>query len=300
MLSINIPVYNIEVTGLVLDLLAQAEKLNVPFEIRVYDDGSNSRIKDINRKLAQYSSVNYVELKENTGRAAIRNQMGRESKFKYLLFIDADSKIINRNYLKANLEAAKHNCVICGGTAYRQQKPASPEKWLRWEYGRNREAISADKRNLAKGFIITSNNFLIEKEIFQQVYFRENLKSYGHEDTLLGYDLFKRGIQTRHIDNPVEHTGLEKAEFFLKKTRTALENLKFISEELLKGNDIFVTQVGFLRKYNRITRWIPATIFKLLYKVGRRSMERNLKGRHPRLLWFDLYKIGYYSIIKNR
>jgi glycosyltransferase involved in cell wall biosynthesis len=300
MLSINIPVYNIEVTDLVLELIDQAEKLNVPFEIRIYDDGSQQQVRNRNQKLAENSSVVYIGLKENVGRAAIRNRMGKEAKFKYLLFIDADSKPLNNSFLKVYLDAAGSNCVLCGGTLYQRQKPAEPEKWLRWEYGRKREAISAENRNRAKGFIITSNNFLIEKEVFEQVHFRENLKSYGHEDTLLGYDLFNQGIEIKHIDNPLEHTGLENADAFLEKTRTALENLKLISEEWLKGDSTFTGQVGFLRKYKKITRLFPEPLLKLIFKLGRRLMERNLTGKQPRLVWFDLYKLAYYSNIKNR
>jgi len=300
MLSINIPVYNIEVTNLVVELTNQAEKLNVPFEIRVYDDGSTQQIKNTNRQLSEQSAVIYTELKENLGRAAIRNKMGMESKYKYLLFIDADSRILNESYLKTYLDSAKPGCVLCGGTAYQQQKPAEPEKRLRWIYGKNREAISAEKRNNAKGFIITSNNFLIEKEVFELLHFRENLKSYGHEDTLLGYDLFRNGIQILHFNNPVEHTGLEEAKVFLEKTKTALENLKIISEKLLKDDKIFAGQVAFLRKYKKVTSVLPETILKFVYKTGRTAMENNLIGKNPRLFWLDLYKLCYYSALKNR
>lgn len=300
MLSINIPVYNIEVRELVLELATQAKKLNIPFEIRVYDDGSQQQIKSENQKLNEISSVVYKELKENVGRAAIRNQMGKDAKFKYLLFIDADSKVVNENYLKTYLDAAESNCVLCGGTVYQTQKPVEPERWLRWEYGKKREAISAEKRNSSKGFIITSNNFLIGKKIFEQVYFRESLKDYGHEDTLLGYDLFKRGIQIKHIDNPIEHTGLETAGEFLRKTKAALRNLKIISEKWLKDDSIFAGQVGFLKKYNKIKRWVPVVIFRLVFNVGKKLMDRNLTGKYPRLFWFDLYKLCYYSTLKNR
>ncbi len=300
MLSINIPVYNVEVADLVLELITQAKKLNVPFEIRVYDDGSQQEIKEMNQKLVGNSSVVYVELKENAGRAAIRNKMGKESQFKYLLFIDADSKIVNNSYLKSFLDSAKSNCVLCGGTTYQQQKPIDPKKGLRWIYGKNREAISAEKRNSAKGFIITSNNFLIEKVVFEQVHFREKLKGYGHEDTLLGYDLFRKGIQIWHIDNPVEHTGLEEAAIFLEKSKTALENLKSIAAGLIHDDGTFARQVAFLRKYKKITRFVPPAVFRLVYTLGRWAIEKNLTGRNPRLFWFDLYKLAYYSSIKNR
>jgi len=299
MLSINIPVYNVKVTDLVLELKSQAEKLNMPFEIRVYDDGSQPEIKTENRKLAEESAVVYRELEKNVGRAAIRNHMGSEAPFKYLLFIDADSKIVNENYLKNYLDAATPGYVLCGGTAYQEQKPADSAKMLRWVYGKNREAISAEKRNNAKGFIITSNNFFIEKTTFAQIRFRENVKGYGHEDTLLGFDLSCQGIQIRHLDNPLEHTGLEDAETFLEKTKTALENLKIISEQILEGDKVFASQVAFLRKYKKITRWLPPAILKWGYKVGNRLLEKNLTGRNPNLFFFDLYKLCYYSTLKK-
>lgn len=100
MLSINIPVYNIEVGSLVLQLIQQAIKLDVSFEIRVYDDCSNDTIKNKNRIISEYSNVVYLELDENLGRSAIRNKMGFESKFDFLLFIDADSKVVRDGYLK--------------------------------------------------------------------------------------------------------------------------------------------------------------------------------------------------------
>src|SRR5690606_25683385 len=105
-------------------------------------------------------------------------------------------------------------------------------KVLRWIYGTSREAMPALKRNCHKGFIITSNNFLISRQLFRTVHFRENLGPYGHEDTLLGYDLHRNGITLVHIENPVVHTGLEDAAIFIQKTEKALQNLKLITDQL--------------------------------------------------------------------
>ncbi|HPE77684.1 MAG TPA: glycosyltransferase, partial [Draconibacterium sp.] len=206
MLSINIPVYNYLVGDLVARLSLQADELKIKYEIRVYDDGSANEIKLQNRQIAAKSNVVYVELEKNLGRSAVRNKMGFESKFQNLLFIDADSLPVEKNYLKKYIENLKPGQVLCGGTVYNRQKPVDQEKYLRWVYGTNREAISAENRNSKKGFIITSNNFLIEKPVFEEVHFREDIKNYGHEDTLLGYDLFRAGIEIFHIDNPLEHT----------------------------------------------------------------------------------------------
>ncbi|WP_163324040.1 glycosyltransferase [Draconibacterium mangrovi] len=300
MLSVNIPVYNIEVVDLVNDLHQQATRLDIDFEIRVYDDGSDEIFKSLNRILKSKSNVVYIEMEKNLGRAGVRNKMGADSVFDWLLFIDADSKVISADYLKNYLENRNESRVLCGGTAYAKEKPADQEKLLRWTYGTKREAVTAAVRNRNKGFIITSNNFFIAKELFDRVNFREELLEYGHEDTLLGYDLFCAGVEIFHIDNPLEHTGLESAQAFLKKSCMALENLKKIGEELLDGDQMFYRQVNFLRKYKRITFFIPSRTVGRLFRKYRDKMEENLKGARPSLLVFDLYKLGYYAGIKNR
>ena len=299
MLSINIPVFNIEVEKLVQQLIAQTEKLDDTFEIRVYDDGSNDEVKKANRRISDLPNVVYIELEQNIGRSAIRNKMGADATQKYLLFIDADSEIVTDDYLELFLKSAKPNRVICGGTTYKKEQPADSKKYLRWFYGTNREAVSAEIRMSKKGFIITSNNFLIEKEVFKNIRFREDLKTYGHEDTLLGYDLFKSGKEIFHINNPVEHTGLEDAKLFLEKTKTALLNLYKITHELLATDDEFTTQVHFLNRYKRITRFIPVAVFRFFYKTCHSVIEKNLLGKSPRLFLFDLYKIGFYSTLRQ-
>ena len=72
-------------------------------------------------------------------------------------------KTIFRYYLRY----AENAPVICGGTTYSAQKPADFSKLLRWVYGTRREAIPAQQKNSDKGFIITSNNFMIEKKVFE-------------------------------------------------------------------------------------------------------------------------------------
>ena len=299
MLSINIPVYNYVVGDLITQLIAQAETLEIIYEIRVYDDGSEPGIKLLNRKISEHPNVIYSELDKNLGRSAIRNKMGMESKFKYLLFIDADSMPVDKNYLRNFIEYVKPNRVLCGGTAYKSKKPADPGQYLRWFYGTNREAISAKTRNSKKGFIITSNNFLIEKSVFEKIHFSEDLKTYGHEDTLLGYDLFRSGIEIFHIDNPVEHTGLEDSLVFVEKTKTALKSLHQITHQILPGDNVFVQQVHFLNRYQSITKYIPRAFLKMFYKLSHHLIERNLTGSKPSLFLFDIYKLGFYSTFKQ-
>ncbi|HZH71510.1 MAG TPA: glycosyltransferase [Mariniphaga sp.] len=299
MLSINIPVYNIKVTDLVKELSKQALTEGIDYEIRVYDDCSDEEIKAHNRQLSQIDRVIYREMPLNLGRSSLRNKMGSDSSKQYLLFIDADSEIGSHLYLKNYIKNALPGGILCGGTSYSKEKPIDPKKLLRWIYGTNREAIPADKRNNHKGFIITSNNFLIDKQLFLKVHFREDLGPYGHEDTLLGYDLHKIGITPIHIENPVIHTGLEDAEAFLRKSEKALENLKLITEELIDDPNDFINQVRFLNCYNRLVSFIPESLLRFMFSIVQVPIEMNLKSMKPRLLLFDIYKAGYFSILSH-
>ncbi len=300
MLSINIPVYNIRIYKLTTQITKQAKKLNIAYEIRIYDDGSKKAVKMQNRKAAKLPHVVYKENPKNLGRSAIRNKMGFDSEYEYLLFIDADSKLISPNYISNFLRYTAVGDVVCGGTSYSRKKPEDPKKMLRWTYGTHREAIPAQQKNRAKGFIITSNNFLIKKSLFEKIHFREDLKGYGHEDTLLGYDLFNSGIKIIHIDNPVEHTGLENSRLFLEKTKRAIENLHLISEQLKISDEQFISQVTLLNKYRQLTRILPDSYLSYFYRKFSGTIEKNLTGKKPGLFLFDLYKLGYFATIKNR
>lgn len=301
MLSVNIPVYNIEVVDLVSDLHEQASRLKIDFEIRVYDDGSDEIYKSLNSIVKKQANVVYKEMENNLGRAAIRNKMGAESKYAWLLFIDADSKINSADYLKRYLERLKPGSIICGGRCYTTQKPQNQEKLFHWKYGSIRESISASKRNKSNGFFFMSNNFILEKSTFERIHFRSEIKKYGHEDTLFGYDLMRSGYTITHIESPLEHTGLENATVFLRKSKVALDNLKVIEEDILQEErKYFRRTVHFLNRYYQLTAIFPNRFLLWLFNRYRHKLQSNILSTNPHLLYFDLYKLGYYASIKNR
>ena len=75
-------------------------------------------------------------------------------------------------------------------------------------------------------------NVLIERSVFSKIRFNEELKQYGHEDTLLGYQLKKAGIDILHIDNGLMHEGLESNRDFLNKTKLGIENLSKLYDKV--------------------------------------------------------------------
>ena len=114
MLSICIPVYNVDVTDLVTQLIGQAEVINLTYEVCIFDDGSNQSFKDKNRVLTQYYHVVYVELEKNLGSAAIRNELASRAKFNNLLFIDSDSGIPNDYLAKYKSHLTTSFNIVCG------------------------------------------------------------------------------------------------------------------------------------------------------------------------------------------
>jgi glycosyltransferase involved in cell wall biosynthesis len=288
MLSILIPVYNTDVTKLVHSLQEQCRKAKIVFEILVYDDYSKQAFKEKNKGLAQLMGVSYVEMQENLGRARIRNKLGRYSNHPNLLFIDSDSKIPNKSFIKNYLPYIGKFPVIYGGRIYTPRKPQAKKRILHWVYGTKREATGAKKRNRQAHLSFLSNNFILQREVFQTVRFDPDHEGYGYEDTLFATELAKRDIRIHHIDNPLIHTGIESAEVFLQKTKEALDNLV----ELHRKERILTTRL--ISFYLRLKRFgLDKTVFRFL---DRRipALEQNLMSENPSMYYLDAWKLHYF------
>ncbi|MCL1821270.1 MAG: glycosyltransferase [Prolixibacteraceae bacterium] len=290
MLSICIPVYNFDVRELTNQLCGQASLMNADVEILIYDDDSAPLYKQLNEQIANCKNVKYKALAQNIGRSAIRNLLADEAAGTHILFVDADSLPEDENFLKRYLESADHP-VVCGGTMYEKTPPDNLSAMLRWVYGRKREQLTASVRS-KKIFSITSNNFMIQREVVVRYPFRESIREYGHEDTVLGFDLVSAGIAIRHIDNFVIHIGLESSAQYLEKTRTSIKNLLHISHVVVTSPD-FSGGYGLLKMKNKLEKLKLSRIAGWLFKKNVRRLEQNLTGANPKLWIFDLYRIGF-------
>jgi glycosyltransferase involved in cell wall biosynthesis len=292
MLSVCIPVYNTDVRLLARQLADQAQKLDKNIELIFFDDCSDLKFKVLNREIQNLAGVYYQELPRNAGRSSIRNRMGKIAARPWLVFMDADTEIENPDFLRKYLHSASGNQVVCGGILYTDHPPEDKNKLLRWIYGKKREQLTARQRKARNNFAITSGNFLIEKDLFLQFGFRETIQDYGHEDTVLGYDLFKAGIKIEHIDNPVIHKPLDTSSEFLQKTGKALDNLLFINRHLIADPE-FRAKMAMLKITDRLSGWGLLPFTSRLFRIFESLLVRNLTGSHPRLYLFDLYRIGY-------
>ena len=298
MLSVLIPVYNYDVRDLVEEVHRQAAKENIDFEIMVDDDASDQQFREINRQLVTLPYVNYVEENINLGRSKIRNKLAQEAKYTKLLYMDCDSGIVNKNFIKNYIRVADSSQVIYGGRLYYEQGKITPNYRLHWLYGIKREQSTARNRRVEPNRSFQTNNFLIDKELLLNIEFNEKITGYGHEDTLFGFELKKRDISITHIDNPVAHLGLEPSEEFLRKTREGIKNLKRIMR--INGNEKkLVNDITILSYYKKIERFGLDRPVEFFYKRYEHLLRKNLLSSKPNLLVFDLYKLGYLCSING-
>src|SRR5690606_37309788 len=136
-------VYNQNVRPLVEALLLQAKELSIPYEIRLYDDGSAAQFKAENQGLQHTPSVVYKEMPVNAGRSKIRYQLAEEAAFKWLLFLDNDVLPAQPSFLHKYVFETKQSVAV-GGVAYQNDFPQ--EAVLRWKYGKKREQATAQVR----------------------------------------------------------------------------------------------------------------------------------------------------------
>jgi hypothetical protein len=205
--------------------------------------------------------------------------------------MDADAEVINDCFI---VEYLKHTDadVVCGGLCHADVLP-SPEVSLRYAYEKR-----ADKQRAAcyrsehpyERF--TPFNFAIRRATFRAIQFDEAITEYGHEDTLFGIELQRRAVPLRHIDNALQHMGLELNEIFLEKTRAALRNLATM-EESLQGHSSLIKAYRLLQRL-RLTRLLARC-----YSKHETWMTKRLCTLHPRLSLLALYKLGYYCQVKN-
>ncbi len=298
MLSICIPVYNYDVSELVIQIYKQCSKISIDFEILILEDGSEKNFVDKNAELlSSRKEITHIVNSQNSGRSAVRNQLADTAKFNKILFLDCDSKVIDDDFI-SNYINARENDVVCGGTAYFANQYVKSQS-LRLKYGLEREMTTAAirKKNPNKSF--TTNNFLISKSIFDKIKFREFLKDYGHEDSLFGFELKQNDYIIHHIDNPVLHCGIEDNDIFLAKTYRAIENLILIQSNP-KVNSAFIKEVKLVKTYCKIKKIGLMFVINLIFNTFQTQIKKHLiVSRKPSLFWFDFYKLAYYSKIKN-
>ena len=289
-LSILIPVYNFDVTELVNNLSGQLHQSEIDGEIVILDDASDLYFTEKNRELANISSVKYQRNEFNLGRTNSRKKLAETAIYEYLLFLDCDSEIISADFIKKYVEQTNLNSkVVSGGRVYYSEPPDSCDLRLHWKYGLYRE--SNKKRKNA----FMSNNFMIQKSVFQNLDFSFILEGYGHEDSLWGIQLKKKGVIPMYIDNAILHGKLETSAVFLTKSHRALMNLHLLSKSLNK-NDL-EREIKIFKSYRRLKGFMLLSLFIFIAKPFLIFMRKNLLSCNPSLFFFDVYRMVIFTYI---
>jgi glycosyltransferase involved in cell wall biosynthesis len=293
MLSILIPVYNFPCFELVRDLVAQAAAVGVPCEIICMDDAS-SRYKDENRVVLDFPQVTYIELTENIGRSRIRNRLVSKAQYEMLLFLDCDSRIVQRDFIEKYVEAFRRADILAGGTLYDPCPPTDKDYLLHWTVGSRREP--KPDGNQRKTF--ASNNYVIRRAIIEQCPFNEKVVRYGHEDSLFQMELERLGKAICFVQNPVVHIGLETNRRFIEKTRESVVNLyNLYALGIFDGLDI--GKIRLLKTYLLFKKWkADGWLNRLFPFVNRLNEKTNAIGK-PNLWVFDWYKLTLLSRYAN-
>lgn len=293
MVSILIPIYNYNISMLVNEIHKQALELGFDFEIIAADDAStNNSIKKVNKEINNLINCSYIQFEQNKGRTYTRSFLAEKAQYDLLLFLDADvipkEKTFLKNFDIQNTEAD----LIFGGISYSTEKPES-QYLLRWKYGKSREAKTVDDRNKMLYLSIISQSILIKKDVFLKANdFFENI--YG-VDVLFCQNLEKMKVKVLHIDNPIIHLGLESNEDFIKKTNKALDSIYQFEKENRIPENYRPIQKAYLSLKNK-------GALKLFIKIiafFEKSIYKNLISSSPSLFLFDLYRLYYYSQLKN-
>ncbi len=286
MISVLIPIYNFDCTILLQNLAMQVQQLDVAYEIIAFEDGSTSFLQE-NSLAAKLYNIKYKQREHNVGRSVIRNILAKEARFDYLIFLDCDVTPADDNFLSTYVHHILQNQkadILYGGRVVITKNLVKPERILNWKTCFYRE----------NGTHFLSNNFLVRKNIFNKISFNEDLKGYGHEDTLFAIDATHRGYQISFADNPVACQHLETNEAFLAKTRNSLENISWIIDNYPRASHISIVEKYSLIKTLKLDN-IIARIFK-----AKREMLENRIIKKPSLYLFDLYKLGYLCMIRNK
>lgn len=298
-ISLLIPVFDYDIIALVHNLKSALAKVPEFCEILIGDDGSSAEYTQKYQSL-EGDGVRVIYSTKNIGRAAIRNKLALEAEGDFLLFIDADAMLPGtaEAYLLKWLPLLSVSSVICGGTLYHSSAPGDPDKLLRWKYGKSKEQRKAAERNKHPHSSFSTFNVLISKTVFSKIRFNEELKQYGHEDTLMGYQLKKAGIKIHHIDNGLMHEGLESNKDFLNKTKLGIENLSMLYD-IVTDKKTFSRTVRILSIYHKLNFFMLTRILAGIFIRYRDQMEIRLDSSDISLKLFGFYKICMFCTYRE-
>lgn len=236
-LSILIPVYNTDITRLILALTEEIRQagLNREVSILCLDDASPDKgLREKNLELVKSianCSIRYLIARKNSGRTGTRNKLIRLAHADWLLFLDSDVQPDRPDFLRTYLNLAEiGNCdVACGGTSYEQRDMMGKEFDFYYNLMKQASLVSVDRKNLDKWRYVLTSNIFARRSVFIECKFDKRFKTYGYEDQEWAIRAIQR-FRLEHVDNPVSHLGLQTRKEFFQKMRISIKNYLLIKK----------------------------------------------------------------------
>lgn len=283
-LSILIPCHNWNLLQLVNDLnqlCIKSKSLN-KFEIICIEDGSKKLFK--NFKIKKLDNIRYFVSTKNIGRSAVRNKLARLANFKWLLFIDCDSEIVDNNFIENYTKEAHRDLnktVFYGQTLYKVTNNC--EFSLHENYGKKIESKKKIKH-------FSSHHFLIRKKMILEKKFNEKITKYGYEDLIFQLE---SNYNFEYIKNPLYHIGLKNNLKFISDCESSLENLL-----IYENQKVIEDKIRILIWFNKLN--IFQFFILIAFKFLRPYLLKNLNSNKPNLILLQFYKLCYLFTIKKK
>lgn len=293
MISILIPVYNYDCSELVRALQLQGDRLRQQkgedFEIIVGDDASQKGrgIENV-QKACELPGCRFISTEVNRGRSANRNNMAREAKGDYLLFIDCDALVMRGDFLEKYVAETKANAEVVIGGIEAVGTQTSPDVSLRFRYEQSAAEIRSLEYRKANPYSHFSTfNVMVRKDVFMHIRFDEACTGYGYEDTIFGLRLKQNGNTITHIDNPLVHNGLDTNREFVEKTEQSMRNLHRFGRDIQNFSHVgsVALRLKQLNLDGAMVSW---------HRMFGRMERANLLSSNPSLFVLKLYKLGYF------
>jgi len=286
MISILIPIHNFEVVSFVQSLSSQLVASGEHGEIICLDDASEEAYREKNTLLKSIQRVRYDYSEINLGRSGVRNRLVEMALYEHLIFLDCDGRVVQSDYLE-KYRSERDRDVVYGGRTYSETPPTDPELYFHWYCGKHKEEVKAQHRLLQPYKAFMTNNFMIKKSIYLKVGMDEALSGYGHEDTLFAAELRRARVSIHHIDNPIEHIGLETADVFLQKSANAIKNLA-----LLIRREQVSDRIPLVKYHKLLQQLSLQRLFEVMVLGMESLIFKQLKSSKPSLRLFDLWKLA--------
>jgi len=226
---------------------------------------------------------------ENTGRSHARNRLQALAETDWVLFLDADMRPDDDDFLLRYLEAAEASeapALIPGGFSLRHVLPTD-ETRLHAAQSEASECVTAEIRAKEPGRYVFTSNILVHHDILDAIQFDDGFKGWGWEDVDWGLQIADQ-YPIHHIDNPATHLGLDSDEVLLGKYGGSGENFAYAVSrhpEALKSTPLY--------RSARLMRAVPGS--GLLKGLFRRIARARVLPLRLRLAGLKLYRAVVYG-----